>query len=308
MATTTIKQHVPIFICSTFEDMVHYRNSVKDAIVSLKHIVIGMELFGSSNEKPLNKCLSEVRNSSLLICLVGMRYGQIDNDSGLSFTHLEYKEAIKNNIPVLVYILSDDVPILPKYVDKGESFELLNQFKNELIAKHTISYFTNTDNIYASASRDIVKALEQINTIQINKSQLLDIKEESPLIILRMFLNRPKKYTEREIELLIELKTNNDKFTYGVNPDYAVRAGLIKGDTVGFQVRAIDIETNDSCNFFLYACGNEADYIERCAEGDRFKATVRLRHVEFKFIQDYESGRAYITRDTHAIVAINIIN
>ena len=41
------KQHVPVFVGSTFEDLKDYRTAVREALHRLETIVKGMEYFGS---------------------------------------------------------------------------------------------------------------------------------------------------------------------------------------------------------------------------------------------------------------------
>ena len=47
------KQHVPVFVGSTFEDLKDYRRSVRDALTQLETIVRGMEYFGSKPGSPI---------------------------------------------------------------------------------------------------------------------------------------------------------------------------------------------------------------------------------------------------------------
>jgi len=42
MANTIVKQHVPIFISSTYEDLIPYREEVQRTLIRLEQIVKGM--------------------------------------------------------------------------------------------------------------------------------------------------------------------------------------------------------------------------------------------------------------------------
>ena len=61
MASTEIKQHVPIFISSTYEDLIPYRDEVQRNLIRLEQIMKGMEYFGSDPQNSLSVCLSQVR-------------------------------------------------------------------------------------------------------------------------------------------------------------------------------------------------------------------------------------------------------
>ena len=61
------------------------------------------EDYGASPETPQRRCLEGVRDADVVILLVGERYGQLQEESGLSPTHEEYKEA-KERKPVLTFV------------------------------------------------------------------------------------------------------------------------------------------------------------------------------------------------------------
>ena len=121
-----------IFVSSTKEDLIPYREAVETVLTGMEHIPLGMEYFVSSPDSPIDVCLATVRRSQLYIVIVGMRYGSIEEGSGKSFTELEYDEAVKNKIPVLAFIIDEEqCPILPKFVDVGEKAEKLKAIQSK---------------------------------------------------------------------------------------------------------------------------------------------------------------------------------
>ena len=125
------KQHVPIFVGSTFEDLHVYRRAVRDALSQLETIVRGMEYFGSKPGSPIDECLEVVRSCKIYVGIFGMRYGSVPDGYERSMTHLEYDEAQQCELPSLIYIIDDDVqPILPKYVETGDGAETLRALKD----------------------------------------------------------------------------------------------------------------------------------------------------------------------------------
>ena len=54
MATTEKKtQAIKVFISSTYQDLIPYRQKVNESIQRLQQITVGMELFGSESESPI---------------------------------------------------------------------------------------------------------------------------------------------------------------------------------------------------------------------------------------------------------------
>ena len=46
------KEHIPVFIGSTYEDLKDYRQAVQNELVRLETIIKGMEYFGSTPKTP----------------------------------------------------------------------------------------------------------------------------------------------------------------------------------------------------------------------------------------------------------------
>ena len=59
------KQHVRIFVGSTFEDLKDYRRAVRHSLGQLETIVRGMEYFGSKPRSPVEECLAAVRSCTV---------------------------------------------------------------------------------------------------------------------------------------------------------------------------------------------------------------------------------------------------
>lgn len=275
MANIILKQHIPIFISSTYEDLIPYRNQVKEVIVKLEQIVKGMEYFGSSSKNSLETCLHQVEESKVFISIIAMRYGSVDDKSGFSYSELEYIRAKEKNIPILIYILDENQPIPPKFVDTGSKAEKLKAFKEKVKKLHTVSFFTTPDNLKEQVSRDLITVLNKIDDVNINEnSNILKTHEILDKKIIKEFLLRPKKHAglEGKIRLMV------------VEPSIMVKSEIIKaigltiGDTIGRKVRIIDIERNKFINpiTFLHADGECADWLETIKENDIINVKVRL--------------------------------
>jgi hypothetical protein len=148
MALIEKKTPLRVFISSTSEDMMPYREAAQAAITRLGHVSVGMEYFGASHKKPLDMCLEAVRKCQLVILLVGMRYGDVDKLTGKSYTELEYEEAIINNIDVLTFMIDENKGLVaPKYVETGIGAEKLETFKSRLKFEHTIVWFASAQEL-----------------------------------------------------------------------------------------------------------------------------------------------------------------
>lgn len=196
-----------IFISSTYEDMLPYREAVSDALTSIEHLPIGMEQFVSTPDRPLDVCLTDVRRCQLYIVLVGMRYGSIDDETGKSFTELEYEEALKNNIPVLAFVINEnECPVLPKFVDTGVSAEKLKHFKDRLDERMT-SRFTSVEHLKELVVRSVEAQVKR--TTKAKQAEALASANEEDFVagakLFKRFILLPERYKGKEAILRIKM-------------------------------------------------------------------------------------------------------
>ena len=160
-----MKKPLTIFVSSTRTDLVDEREAVFEAIKRLQHQYDSMEFFGARSEQPIETCLAEVRRSDMLIVILGHRYGSIVPKMGVSFTEAEYNEGYRLRKPFLVYIRDDNVPILPKHIERdSEKMVLLEKFKETLRGRHTVASFRNAHDLSLAVAADIsriAQALEE---------------------------------------------------------------------------------------------------------------------------------------------------
>jgi hypothetical protein len=115
-----------VFVSSVFVSLEAIRDRLRKAIAQAGDVPIGMEDFGARAESPREVFLDEVRPTDVVVLIVGPRYGQRNNISGLSNTHLEFCEAQQCGIPVLAFILPED-PTL-----SAEEGAALQAFRDEV--------------------------------------------------------------------------------------------------------------------------------------------------------------------------------
>lgn len=160
-----MKKSLTIFVSSTFADLVNEREGVVEAITRLQHQYDSMEFFGARSERPIETCLAEVRRSDVLVVIVGHRYGSIVPEMGISFTEAEYNEGHRLGKPSLVYLRDDNVPILPKHIERDpEKMTLLEKFKDTLRSRHTVASFRDAHGLSLAVAADlsrVAQALEE---------------------------------------------------------------------------------------------------------------------------------------------------
>ena len=103
MGTPNIKT----FVSSVSAQLESTRSQIIQDLCKAGYDVSAMETFGAQPAVPLDVCLGEVRNSDIVILLVGPRYGSM-LPQGISYTHAEYREAQGAGVPVIAIRIPDD--------------------------------------------------------------------------------------------------------------------------------------------------------------------------------------------------------
>lgn len=100
-----MEKKLQVFISSTYVDMIAERQKTVEAILDAGHIPAGMELFksGKSQMETIKRWIDE---SDVYCLLMGGRYGSVEDESGKSYTQLEYEYAESKRKPIIVILLS----------------------------------------------------------------------------------------------------------------------------------------------------------------------------------------------------------
>ena len=213
-----------VFISSTYTDLVEARAKVRDAILSMYHFPVGMELFGAANEEQWQIISETIDSSDYYVLIIGQRYGSVipegHIDAGISYTEKEFRYALEKGIPILAFLLDDNVAVKPEFVETDHR-EKLTAFKNDVKTGRLVEWWKNPDELaqkvtaalYKQITRtkrpgwirgdavDIEKSLKAITELTERNQQLVD--ENKALLTENQQL---KQKSERKPKLIVVLE------------------------------------------------------------------------------------------------------
>lgn len=99
-----------VFLSSTAQDLVAYRQVADDTILRLSQEAVAMERFGPLPGEPVAECERKARESDVVVCIVAHRYGFVPEKGKGSITQREVEAAKAAGKDVLVWIVKDDHP------------------------------------------------------------------------------------------------------------------------------------------------------------------------------------------------------
>ena len=156
------RMKLQVFVSSTYMDLIEERQAAVEAILDAGHIPAGMELFkaGKSQMKTISRWIDD---SDVYMLILGGRYGSIEEESGLSYTQLEYEYALSKNMPVFAIVL-DDSFLFTKAATKGKNaiFEIDNNDKYNSFKKIVLSKIVKKANDTSSIKTIIHSMLNEI--------------------------------------------------------------------------------------------------------------------------------------------------
>jgi hypothetical protein len=197
-----------IFISSTIVDLPNERLAALKAVEKVGGLPIMSEYtMLAQNKDSLTACLDSVIESDIYILILGGRYGW-QPEGKESITELEYKRALANKIPIIVFNT-----LYPK-----------EPLQRELVAKVESAYFIKTVKDVFELQNEIEKSL--IKEIEKKQNQLLSsteiiysnmVKINFPYYVFRAELNIDKKDIKDKMnEQGLKLKYRPTLFDYAV--------------------------------------------------------------------------------------------
>ena len=213
-----------IFISSTYDDLKNAREKVRDAILSMLHFPVGMEMFSAGDEEQWEIIQETIDSSDYYVLIVGQRYGSVietGEDAGISYTEKEFRYAKEQKVPILAFILSDDADIKKSAVESDpKKIEKLNAFNDNVRTGRVVEWWETTDGLARQVTAalhkqmvrkkrpgwvrgdsfdlelshtEILKLNQQVRNLQEENAQLkAQIVERKPKLTAEFYLDEPE--------------------------------------------------------------------------------------------------------------------
>ena len=137
-----------IFISSTYKDLKTARKHVTDAILSMGHFPVGMEMFGARNDDQWKIIQQTIDQSDYYVVIMGRCFGSEVPGESISYTQKEFRYAHAKGLPILAFIATEDADIASSVQEtEPERLSKLAVFKKELETGRTVSYWTDYSNL-----------------------------------------------------------------------------------------------------------------------------------------------------------------
>lgn len=154
-----------IFISSTYTDLIEARNKVRDAVLSMMHFPVGMEMFSAADEEQWEIIQDTIDSSDYYILILGHRYGSViesGDGAGISYTEKEFRYAKTKGIPILAFILSDDADIKKADVESDlKKSKKLDLFKDDVKSGRIVEWWKTPDELAQKVTAALHKQMDR---------------------------------------------------------------------------------------------------------------------------------------------------
>ncbi len=193
--------------------MKEFRSAASDALTNIQAIPMGMERFTAANQPPINRCYEEIQKCQFCVSILGFRYGSLYKNTNLSYSELEFDEAERLGIPILVFIRSGEIDANRIDVD---DLTRRDKFKRKLQSsasnRLTVS-FTSPEDLRDKITRALQDEIKRsAETKETDPAQKRDDKthpKEEYLrgaAVYRNFILMPGEFCEQTVRLRVRFE------------------------------------------------------------------------------------------------------
>lgn len=154
-----------VFISSTYTDLARAREKVRDAILTMMHFPVGMEMFSAGDEEQWEIIQDTIDSSDYYVLIIGHRYGSVietGDDAGISYTEKEFRYAKEKEVPILAFILSDDAAVKKAdFENDPKKMERLAAFKNDVENGRMVEWWKTPDELALKVTAALHKQMDR---------------------------------------------------------------------------------------------------------------------------------------------------
>jgi uncharacterized protein DUF4062 len=176
-----------VYLSSTYKDLIEHRKAVAHILRKMNKIVVSMEDYTASDERPLDKCLADVAACDIYVGLFAFRYGFIPtqgNPENLSITELEWRRAKDLGKPCLIFIADETGwPMTSSdfFAREGEEGKRIIALRDSLNVHHTSPIPFKTPEDLAGSVSSSVSNLVDTRFLQTSASREKAVAPAAPL-------------------------------------------------------------------------------------------------------------------------------
>lgn len=161
-----------VYVSSTYQDLKHCRSAIRLALQRMGLDDIAMETYTAGEERPLDRCLDDVRAADIYVGVLAWRYGFVPAHETASITELEYRAAGEAGVPRLMFVLDPDAMWPRSAMDRDST--LIDAFRDHVLDTHVCDTFASADDLRAKVAEAVGRHLQERHGITVGSDAAWD--------------------------------------------------------------------------------------------------------------------------------------
>lgn len=155
-----LSSHPEIMISATFADLEAHRRVVIEAVNRIGFFPRTMEFETAKTVNVIESSVQMLSNAYAYIGILSHRYGTVydatNNPEGLSTTEIEYREALRRGMPILMFVMSEKHPVLRADIEVSDAgIRKLRAFKERIARSHVYLEFSSVEELELHVTRSL---------------------------------------------------------------------------------------------------------------------------------------------------------
>jgi HEAT repeat protein len=148
-----------VYVSSTYQDLKDCRQAIRSALQRMGLDDVAMEAYAAGEERPVDRCLDDVRSADIYVGVLAWRYGFIPAGGNVSITELEYRAAGDAGVPRLIFVLDLDAPWPRSAMDKDPA--RIEAFREHVRDAHVCDSFVSAEDLRAKVAEAVGRHLQK---------------------------------------------------------------------------------------------------------------------------------------------------
>ena len=146
-----------VFVSSTYEDLKLERQEVMAAVVGTGNVPIGMEYFPAGNASPFDFIKKQIDSADYYVLIMAGKYGSINEETGISYTEMEFDYALSKGVPVAVFAIKDPSSLTGSKleIDDPNKRQLLEKFRTKALKGRMAKLWEDVKDLKSSVKDSI---------------------------------------------------------------------------------------------------------------------------------------------------------
>ncbi len=206
-----MEKRYQVFVSSTYEDLIKERQEVMNALLELKCIPAGMELFPAADEDQWTLIKQVIDECDYYIVIIAGKYGS--EKDGMSYTEREYRYALEKNKPTIAFLHHNPNKLIVSKTDiNEEKRKKLEEFRS-LVKNKMVKTWKNAPDLGSVVSRSLINLINQHPAIGWVRADKIP---DPNLIAENLQLRKKIEELKKELKIaLISPPKDTEKYAHG---------------------------------------------------------------------------------------------